>query len=341
MHKGKKVLLRADGNFKSGLGHLFRIIAVHEMLKTDFTCVFVIRESTDESILPIDCFKLKIPDHISILKEAEFIQQFSAGAKDIIFIDGYEFSSEYQKSLKEHKYTVICIDDLCDKYMFADVVINHSLGVKEENYSSESYTRFFLGPKYSLLRNEFLKASKEKINRIEMYGVVFVNFGGSDQFGLSRRTVDILLEMEQVNQIHVAFGKSANNEFQQSLSQYNSKDVKCYYNIAANEIISILKVCNLAIVPCSTILFELCSVGIPIVSGYYVNNQKNAYQSFNDLNLISGVGDFLSSDYPFRLKTVFQSLDPKNLGEQVIKQKDFFDGAQGDRIRSIVNSFYS
>ena len=43
----KKVVLRADGNSKIGLGHVYRLLALAEMLKEDFECVLAMNDTDD------------------------------------------------------------------------------------------------------------------------------------------------------------------------------------------------------------------------------------------------------------------------------------------------------
>ena len=42
-----KIYIRADGNSGIGLGHVIRSLALAEMLKEDFNCIFATRFLTD------------------------------------------------------------------------------------------------------------------------------------------------------------------------------------------------------------------------------------------------------------------------------------------------------
>jgi len=50
--------------------------------------------------------------------------------------------------------------------------------------------------------------------------------------------------------------------------------------------------CQMAIAPASTILYEVCSVKMPVLSGFYVGNQKQIYQGLVDENVVFAGGDF-------------------------------------------------
>jgi len=69
----KKILFRADGNYKIGLGHLFRSFALIEMFKDEYECVFLTRQDSLNDIIPkeyrIDIIPKNIlKSHIGFLK---------------------------------------------------------------------------------------------------------------------------------------------------------------------------------------------------------------------------------------------------------------------------------
>ena len=77
----------------------------------------------------------------------------------------------------------------------------------------------------------------------------------------------------------------------------------------------------MAIAPSSTILYELCSVKMPILSGYYVDNQELIYKGFFDNNAIYKGGDMKNyeiNDFKTHVKTL---LSDHKFSHQIEAQK--------------------
>ena len=63
-------------------------------------------------------------------------------------------------------------------------------------------------------------------------------------------------------------------------------------NLSEANLLKVMKQCNFAIAPASTICYELCCVKMPILSGYFVDNQELIYKGFSRENAIFKGGDF-------------------------------------------------
>src|SRR6186997_1817487 len=105
-----KIYFRADGNSNIGLGHIYRCIAVSEMLPSYLKMIFIIRE-------PSEAIKNLINRYFSsaiFLEEAEFSDEAEyisdlLSSNDIIILDGYNFNTQYQSRLKAKGVRIICI----------------------------------------------------------------------------------------------------------------------------------------------------------------------------------------------------------------------------------------
>ena len=86
-----KVYIRADGNSEIGLGHVIRSLALAEMLKDEFCCIFVTRFLTDyintEACKACSGIILEWRNHIDVRKWA-YSQDIIPIEKHISFIEG-------------------------------------------------------------------------------------------------------------------------------------------------------------------------------------------------------------------------------------------------------------
>jgi len=82
------------------------------------------------------------------------------------------------------------------------------------------------------------------------------------------------------------------NELNIFCESISSHEIKIYKNISAEALVNIMLDSELAIVPSSSILYEVLSVKMPIITGYTVENQKFIYDSFIKNGLALGIESF-------------------------------------------------
>lgn len=317
----QKIIFRADGNIEIGLGHVIRSLALADMLKDEFDCVFVTRFLTDSlrEELGKSC-----NDIIEILAHENHCQEFInlLNGKEIVVLDNYFFDTSFQKKIKEVGCSLVCIDDLHDKHYLADIVINHAPGLSEKNFKKQPYTKLCLGPKYSLLRKPFLESSLIERN-IDQIKSVFVCFGGSDIKNITKKVLLSIERIEKLETINLVVGGAyCYEEELRTIISNLGVNINLYRNLDSVSLVEVMQKSQMAIVPSSTILFEILSVGMPVLSGYYVDNQENIYNGFLNLGLIEGCGDFeKSEDVEKKIREIL-------LGEKdfISVQRSYFNG---------------
>lgn len=321
----KKVIFRADGNATTGLGHLYRLFSLVEIVKDTLEFVFLTHKTSTDSVIPDAYNRAIIPQNISTEEEPEWLVANFSPNEYIIIADGYQFIAPYQKHIKQKGYGLIYIDDLAKEHMYADVVINHSPYIQKKHYKKEPYTKLALGTKYALLRPLFLKAAKQDriINTIDC---AFICFGGADPFDLSLKVVKALLQIQNFKKIHVVLGGAYNHKEEIfNLEEKQSNIITTYRNLAEEDLIKVMQECNFAIAPASTILYELSCVKMPIFSGFYVDNQELIYKGFlNNQAIYKGenMKDYQVLDFVNYTKAILKG---QNFNSQIEAQKALFD----------------
>jgi len=329
----KEILFRADGNSEIGLGHLYRLFSLIEMLKEHFKFTFLSSETSTINIIP-NSYQLKIiPTQITIKEEPDWISKEFDKNNTLLIADGYQFDSSYQRKIKEKGFKFVYIDDLASEHMFADLIINHSPNITSQIYSAEPYTKFALGTKYALLRPAFLDLiAKEKT--VQKIDKAFVCFGGADPYDLTLKATKALLKTPQVKKIDIVLGGAYSHKEIYTLTQ---KNIKIYQNISEEELMKTMVTSNFAIAPASTILYELCCVKIPVLSGYYVNNQKKIYNGFANKKAIFEMGnmkDFSINSFEEQIQLFFKI----DFQELINRQKKIFDQNIKNRFCKLISS---
>jgi spore coat polysaccharide biosynthesis predicted glycosyltransferase SpsG/RimJ/RimL family protein N-acetyltransferase len=261
-----------------------------EMLSAEYTCLLLTSEITQREVIPITFETLFIPAHISNEAEPDWIAAHFPSRHYQLVLDGYQFNASYQQKMKQKGYRLLYVDDFANEHMYADVVVNHSLGVQPANYQCEAYTRLALGTRYAILRPGFLEAARQHrtIQKIES---VFVCFGGADKYDLTSRAVEALTHFEDIRSVNVVIGSAYPHlkiyDLQKKFSQ-----IRIHKNLPEKKLIDVMQSADFAIVPASTILYEVCAVKMPVFSGYYVDNQKGLYEGCRKKGIIYPGGDF-------------------------------------------------
>ncbi|MGJ8736896.1 UDP-2,4-diacetamido-2,4,6-trideoxy-beta-L-altropyranose hydrolase [Zobellia laminariae] len=333
----RKILFRADGNSITGLGHLYRLFAVVDMLKDHYTFVFVTRNDSTVEAIPSNFNVSLIPNNVSISNEAEWLAENFDASTYVMIADGYQFNSSYQRQIKQLEFKLVYIDDLVESHMYADIVINHAPDIEAEAFLSETYTKFGLGTKYALLRQSFLTQAKKSI-KAGTLDSLFICFGGADKYDLSLKVAIAAVNIDQIREIHIVLGGAYDKQEIYDFKEKHSKKLNLYNGLSETDLVAVMNLCNFAVAPTSTIFYELCAIKMPILGGYYVKNQEGIYNSMSSKNVLYKAGDFTKytiRDFEDKLNGL---LSEPNLLESIQNQKNLFDGKSDIRILGLINS---
>jgi UDP-2,4-diacetamido-2,4,6-trideoxy-beta-L-altropyranose hydrolase len=303
MKPHSKIFFRADAGNQIGYGHFIRSLALADMLKEDFDCTFFTQMPTDyqkrEAAQVCPLVELPTDDR----KFDLFLDKLTGD--EIVVLDNYFFTTDYQRAIKAKGCKLVCIDDMHDKHYVADVVINHGIATKEV-FDVEPYTRLCLGLDWALLRRPFLEAAKNISNRIYSNEIqkVAVCFGGSDTLHLTEQTIKQLLQNPAIIQIDAIVG----NNFT-GFEEFTDTCVRFHQNISAQEVADIFWNCDLAIVSASSVCIEALACGAKVVAGWYVENQREFYEYLENNNIIIPLLNFnnlinLHSNYNIITKNI-------------------------------------
>ncbi len=330
------LICRADGNASTGLGHLYRMFALYEIFKDNFNIIFVTREDSETKVIPKNYNTLLIPSSIRLEGEAEWLFTCFKANDNIIIADGYQFVGDYQKQLRDFGFYLMYIDDLVSEKLYANIIVNHSQNLNRNLFNNSENAVFALGTKYAILRPMFLEAAKSdrKVNCID---TAFVCFGGADVLDLTSKAAEALLECKSIKKIHIVLGGAYKHNSIFKLAESNS-NLNIYQNLSEEKLITVMRQCNFAIVPSSTILYEICCVKMPVLSGYFVDNQKNVYNAFKHDELIYPAGDFskyTSEDFKYEIENILNKSDYNYF---IANQSKLFDSKIKQRFLNLLSS---
>jgi UDP-2,4-diacetamido-2,4,6-trideoxy-beta-L-altropyranose hydrolase len=328
------IKFRCDGSKLIGLGHIYRMIALANLLEQEFECSFIVQKpeaGVCELLKQNNCRlqilgedDLNLPGINSRLKDP--VQK-----NDILVLDGYCFNTDYQGGIKDNiGCKLACVDDIIMYPFIGDLVVNHAGGVLESDYQVAPTTRLLLGPRYAILRKEFygVTAERRSVNQIEN---LFINFGGADVDNRTCRVINDLLK-QRIVLTHVAVVTGAVFQHYTELQEIIRKNpfVKLYQNIDAGTMVQLMKNADMAICSSSTVAYEFCSVtGLLLI----IKTSENQTGLYNFL-----INERLALPYSLSHDLGRDIIDIRD--ELVSNQKKYFDGLAGVRLRKEFNRLY-
>jgi UDP-2,4-diacetamido-2,4,6-trideoxy-beta-L-altropyranose hydrolase len=197
MNKPDPLLIRADSGGDLGTGHVMRMIALAQAWQDRGGTVTLavcqcppalIERVRAENISFVPLGDLPLGGQEDLSATASLATSLSARW---VVIDGYHFSTDYQKGLKSSGFKVLAIDDYghCETW-HADIVLNQNLsetGEMLDHTNDEGEPTHLLGVQYALLRREFRTWAKETKRDDALGTRLLITFGGVDPDGATLR----------------------------------------------------------------------------------------------------------------------------------------------------------
>lgn len=338
----RKIIIRTDANASTGMGHLIRCLALADMLKKEFTIVFAVQEPEEKILRMIHSVTGMV---IALPRTENYIEDSSNFCKflnegDIVVLDGYYFKTDYQRAVKEKNCRLVVIDDLHAWHHIADAIINHAENVSPKSYSTEEYTKLYLGFDYILLRKEFL-TTKKKERIISSVEKVFLSMGGGDVNNLSSKFTEALMNLAFIKEIHVMLGTvNPNLESIKLLAEKSiNQKILIHFDITAAILNELLQQCDLSICPASSIALESCAVGTGLISGITAENQKGILNGLIKHESAIDLGDMnmiTREDITGKIKAISNA--PQILNKLIKNQSKMIDGKSPERMLEIFRS---
>ena len=190
----QRLIIRADADASIGTGHVMRCLALAQGWQDcEGEVVFVgkiTNAALQQKIKETGCTFMDVkqpfpaPDDFELLRE--LIQEDDQAVCQWVVVDGYHFTADYTRFLRQAGAKVLLVDDYAHQTEYAaDLLLNQNLGSEGLSYKINQDAGMLLGNKYVLLRREFLKEQNRKSKDVfpEEAQHILVTLGGADPVG--------------------------------------------------------------------------------------------------------------------------------------------------------------
>jgi len=277
------ILIRADSSSFIGTGHIMRDLVLAKQYKSE-NIIFAVRE-LDGNIN----YKIDEEGYSKVILQTNDFEELDKKIKDLnidmLVIDHYEINYDFEKRLKEENKNlkIFVFDDTYEKH-FCDILINHNISANEKKYKNlvPNNCELRCGSKYTLLRDEFLEAKKQKnsIKKDKKIKTIFVAMGGADHSNININILKVVNKIRKKNKknIKVNIVSTNANKNLEKLKDYckNKKWINLYIN--SKQIAKLMSESDFAIVTPSVTVNEVYYLELPIIAIKTADNQIDIYR---------------------------------------------------------------
>lgn len=290
-----KIAIRVDASRQIGTGHFMRCLTLAEELRQrgSQTC-FVSRDLPTylQEMLATNGNQLMSLNSssgdgvVSDLAHAHWLeisqdtdaqdcfQVLSGQVWDWLIVDHYALDARWESVLRPVVKNILVIDDIADRQHDCDVLLDQNFYADmATRYTGKvpAHCRLLLGPRYALLRNEFLLLREQVKPRSGPVKRVLVFFGGVDADNYTGRTIEALSGLGiQGGHVDVVIGAEHPHR-EQIQSSCVAHQYDCH--VQTSRMAELMAAADLAIGAGGVATWERCCLAVPTFTICTADNQ--------------------------------------------------------------------
>ena len=348
----KRLLIRVDATTPIGGGHIMRCLALAQAWQAEGgQAIFLshcesdaLRQRiTDEGMefIPV---AYPHPDPRDLHTTLEILRKhFNAatgnqkaknGNKNWLVLDGYHFDVIYQQAVRAAGHCLLVIDDMAHLPAYhADILLNQNLGAENLKYDCDPATSLLLGPRYALLRQEFLVWRGWRREIPDMALKVLVTMGGGDPDNVTLKVTEALSQVKIDSLEVVVVAGGSNPHFQKLECAVRGLRVPVRLVRNAVNMPELMTWADIAVTGGGSTCWELAFMGLPSVVLTLAENQKAIAENLDTAGVAVNLGwheQVPTADITEAINRLVRS--PEKRSEMTCKVQAMIDGLGANRI---------
>jgi len=350
------LIIRADATTEFGIGHIMRCLALAQAWqKGGGDVIFlscceseVLRQRIQREGFGLISIDRPHPAPEDLKQTISFLQDSRSDSDNLWFVlDGYHFGPDYQRSVREAEHRLLVIDDYNHLPRYhANILLNQNIGSETISYRCDYDTIHLFGPKYTLLRSEFL-AWKHRIQKQSKRDrKILVTLGGADQDNVTLKVVRALLQtgFEDLD-VNIVVGPANPNVKMLEREIENAQQPGIMENLSMHlvrdaNMPELMAGTNFAVSAGGSTCLELCFFGIPTLVIVSAENQGGLAQGLHRAGAAVSLGWHEDVEVG-QLAAAIENLlsDPRRLESMCLQAKSIVDGLGSERILTLMEWF--
>lgn len=315
------LIMTKGGGKNEGIGHIMRCINISKDIRKkwpNIKIIFLIKDNlVGKKLIKNEGFKLiSLPSFgNNIEKIKRVIQENSV---KLILTDIYGDTYKVVLEIRKLGKPILSITNIGNYNVPADIILNHYIGFDNGCYINKYGSKCLLGPQYTLLNPNFRELPKydplisKKVNQI------LVTIGGEDEINLTTKLIKPLSKISNNINIVLLIGPAFNyeKELTEEVSRYK-KNFEIKQHIT--DISDIAYDSDIVISGAGNTLYELCSIGKPVIAICLEKHQRKIAMLFEEKCCIINLGMGEKLDNKKVTETVENIINDFSLRQQLSK----------------------
>jgi UDP-2,4-diacetamido-2,4,6-trideoxy-beta-L-altropyranose hydrolase len=304
---GPVIAFRTDGSTDLGFGHIRRCLTLAQALqkKGSITRFVVNREPSVEKMLQkygLDGAVVEAQADRDLSQTLGYVRRW--GGVQALIVDSYGVSGECFEDI--HEPVIVVIDDLADRPLPVDLVVNGAVNAGELSYRTSPQTRLLLGPEYALLREEFSSDPDRRIRtRVER---VLIITGGADPSALTPKLIAWTHKAIGKVAQDVVVGPFFTDDVLRQIEKLVDNDSSIILHRDPQHLRDLMLKCDVAIAGGGQTTYELAATGTPAVTIRLAYNQSGNLRGLSAHGSLEWAGDIHEGDLERRVIGTLRSL---------------------------------
>lgn len=279
------VLFRTGGSTAVGFGHVRRCLSLAQALRVAGVASQFLVDGDEKIIHNVDTCGFHGSHCTDPASPLEVLSRATALGAGTIVCDSYAFDAAYYRSLAASGLQIVAVDDLADRELPVDIVVNGALDAEGLPYQRAPGTEFLLGPAYALLRPEFSRGRRSTASGQVRRALISV--GGSDPHQLTPRLIPALAGVAGISVVDVVAGPLFDHDGDSG--PVNGVDV--VWHRSPDDIRAVMLNADVAVSAGGQTLYELAATGVPCVAVRTAANQTQNLRAFDRAGVVVWAGD--------------------------------------------------
>ncbi|KGA82439.1 pseudaminic acid biosynthesis protein PseG [Lysinibacillus fusiformis] len=271
----KNIIIRTDASVVIGSGHVMRCLTIaHNLTREGCNVRFWMEPHAGNLINYV------VRQGYETISKAE--------QADLYIIDHYEIDMVWEQNIRPYTNNLMVIDDLarahdCDVLLDQNVVPNF-----KDRYDDlvPKHCIKLLGPKYLIMREEFIEARQQIEQRNQNIQRLLVFMGGTDP---TNETTKILTALEKLSFTHVDVVVGNGNVHKEKIEQI-CHERNYHYHCQISYMAQLMQQADFSIGAGGSSMWERCYVGLPSSSTIVADNQFITTNYANQLEAVINLG---------------------------------------------------
>lgn len=281
----KTLFIRADADVVMGTGHLMRMIALAQAWRASGNeVVFLCSEITPplDQLIREEDFQLEkigaAPGSVGDLDATTAaVLKAAAGERSMaVALDGYQFGADFQLGVKKTGCRLLVVDDYghADAY-HAGIVLNQNISAREQIYTQrDDATQLLLGPRFALLRREFVEHRGWERVIPEESRKLLVTLGGADADNVTKKVIDALAGSGLEAKVVVGGSNPHLPSLRQASEAASGGETCVELVLNASDMPALMQWADMAVAAGGSTSWELAFTGLPSLFIIIADNQE-------------------------------------------------------------------